>query len=103
MPPCCRSVTDGPGRASSSPKMHSSVSTPMPRSDRSGEPLDEVERRLGNLAPAMVDREGVAPVSDLHNLRHGGIASLPLVGGVRHRPWHRVVLLTFDDQKGPTV
>src|ERR1700729_218957 len=26
-----------------------------------GEPLDEVERRLGDLVPAVVDREGVAP------------------------------------------
>src|SRR5262249_35704112 len=28
--------------------------------DRLGEPVDEVERRLGGLAPAVVDREGVA-------------------------------------------
>jgi hypothetical protein len=29
-----------------------------PRGDRVGEPLDEVERRLGDLAPAVVDRDG---------------------------------------------
>src|SRR4026207_1862424 len=29
---------------------------------RSGEPLDEVERRVGDVAPAVVDREGVASV-----------------------------------------
>ena len=33
---------------------------------RLGEPLDEVERRLGDLAPAVVDREGVASARDLH-------------------------------------
>jgi hypothetical protein len=27
------------------------------RCNRSGEPFDEVERRLGDLAPAVVDRE----------------------------------------------
>jgi len=46
-----------------------------------GEPLDEVERRLSDLAPAVVDREAVAPVRDLHNLRHGGVAPSPLPGG----------------------
>src|SRR5262249_20234927 len=51
-----------------------------------GEPLDEVERRLGDLAPAVVDREQAASVRDLHYLRHPGVAPLPLVGGVRDRP-----------------
>ena len=51
----------------------------------------------------MVDREGVASVRDLHDLRHGGVAPLPLVGGVRDRPRHRVVLLALDDQQGAAV
>jgi hypothetical protein len=62
------------------------------------EPLDEVERRLGDLVPAVVDREGVASVRDLHDLRHCRVAPLPLVRGVRDRPRHRVVLLAVDDQ-----
>src|SRR5262245_35687434 len=74
-----------------------------PRHDRLGEPLDEVERRLGDLAPAVVDREGVASVRDLDDLRHGGVASLALVGGVRDRPRHRVVLLAVDDQQRTAV
>src|SRR2546427_10693272 len=72
-------------------------------SDRLGEPLDEVERRLGDLAPAAVDREGVASVRDLHDLRHGGIAPLPLGGGGRERPRHRVILLAPGDQPGAAV
>src|SRR4051794_17622296 len=62
-----------------------------------GEPLDEVERRLSDLPPAVVDGEGVAPVRHHHELRHGPVAPLPLVGGVRDRPRHRVVLLTLDE------
>src|SRR6516165_9995438 len=67
------------------------------------EPVDEVECRLGDLAPAMVDREGVAPVGNLHDLGHGGVAPLPLVGGVRDRPRHRVVLRAIDDQQRTAV
>ena len=51
--------------------------------------VEQVLRRLGDFAPAVVDRERVAPVRHLHDLRHGGIAPLPLVGGVRDRPRHR--------------
>jgi hypothetical protein len=65
-----------------------------------GKPFSEGERDLGDATPAVVDREGVAPVRDLHDLRHGGVAPLPLVGGVRDRPRHRVVLLAVDDQQG---
>src|SRR5262249_25677027 len=36
------------------------------------EPVDEVEGGLGDLAPAVVDGEGVAPVGDLHDLGYGG-------------------------------
>lgn len=52
------------------------------------EALDELARRLGDLAPAAVDREGVASVRDLDDLRHGGVPGSPLGGGVRDRPRH---------------
>src|SRR5262249_47490088 len=68
-------------------------------SNRLGELLDEVERGLGDLAPAVVDGERVAPVRDLDDFRHAGVAPLPLVGGVRDRPRHRVVLLAVDDEQ----
>src|SRR6187200_93669 len=68
-----------------------------------GEPLDEVEGGLGDLAPAVIDGEGVAAVRHLHDLRYGGIALLPLVGGVRDRPRHGVILLAVDDQQGSTI
>jgi len=71
--------------------------------DRLDEALDEVECRLGDLAPAVVDREGVPPVRDLHDLRHAGVAPLLLVGGVRDRPRHGVVLRAVDDQQGTAV
>ena len=40
----------------------------------------------GRPRASVVDREGVASVRDLHHFCHGGVAPLPLVGGVRDRP-----------------
>src|SRR5213594_509851 len=95
---CCTSKLISDGVLTKRPLDMSS-----PRSDRLDEPLNEVERRLGDLAPAVVDREGVAPVRHLHDLRHGGVAPLPLVGGVRDRPRYGVVLLAVNDQQGTAV
>ena len=67
------------------------------------EPLDEVECDLGHLAPAMVDRERVASVRDLDDLRDSRIVLLPLVRRVRDRPGHGVVLLAIDDQQRTPV
>src|SRR5215213_9998348 len=67
------------------------------------EPLDELERRLGDLAPAVVDRERVTSIRHLHDLGHAGVVPLPLVGGVRDRPRHGVILLAVDDQQGTAV
>src|SRR5262249_39223804 len=50
-----------------------------PRIDRLSEGLDEIECRVGNIGPAVIDREGVATVRHLHDLRHGPVAPLPLV------------------------
>ena len=58
-------------------------SRPPKSSNPLGKPLDEVERRTGHVAPAVVDREGVAPVRDLHDLRHGGVAPLALPEGAQ--------------------
>jgi hypothetical protein len=75
------SVTDAPllMRPGFAEALRAFCKASSPRSDRLGEPLDEVECRLGDLAPAVVDREGVAPVGDLRDLRDGGVAPLPLV------------------------
>ena len=42
------------------------------------EALDEGKSRVGHLAPAMVDGEGMAAVGDLHDLRHAGVVLLSL-------------------------
>ena len=70
-----------------------------PWSSGLGEALDEVERGLSHLLPAMVDRQRVAAVRDLLDLRDARVLALPLVGGVRDRPGNRVVLLAVDDQQ----
>src|SRR5688572_23595503 len=70
---------------------------------RLDEALDEVERGLGDLAPAVVDSEGMASVRDLRDLRHAGVGLLPLVGSVGDGPRHRVVLLALDDQQRTAV
>src|SRR5215218_4502223 len=59
------------------------------------EALDEIERGLCHLVPAVVNDERVAAVRHLHNLRHSWVAPLPLVGGIRDRPRHGVVLIAL--------
>src|SRR4051812_29037815 len=56
------------------------------RATRTDEPVDEVQRCLGDLAPPAVDRERVTPVRHLHDLRHCGVVALAGVGGGRERP-----------------
>src|SRR3954463_3893124 len=73
------------------------------RATRRGEPVDEVQRCVGHLAPPVVDRERVTPVRDLHDLRHCRVLALALVGGVRDRPRHGVVLLAVDDEQWASV
>src|SRR6188472_4535580 len=67
------------------------------------EALDEIECGLCDLPPAVVDGERVAAVGHLHDLGHTWVAALPLVGGVRDRPRHRVILLAIDDQQRTAV
>jgi hypothetical protein len=57
-------VADARRRAPSFAEAVRALRTSSLRSDRLGEPLNEVERRLGDLAPAVVDRKGVASVRD---------------------------------------
>src|SRR5262245_2131815 len=76
-----------------------SVRTSSPRTDRLGESLDEVECRLGDLLPAVVDGQRVAAVGHLLDLGDARVALLPLVGGVGDRPGNRVVLLPVEDQQ----
>src|SRR6516225_2197540 len=52
---------------------------------------DERQRRLCDLAPAVVDREGVAAVRHLQFLGHALVLLLALVRRVRDRPWDGVV------------
>jgi len=63
------------------------------------EPLDEVERGLGDLLPAVVDGQRVAAVGHLLDLGDARVALLPLVGRVGDRPGNRVVLLPVEDQQ----
>src|SRR5215218_964575 len=63
------------------------------------EPLDELERGLRDLLPAVVDGQRVAAVGHLLDLRDARVAFLPLVGGVGDRPGNRVVLLPVEDQQ----
>ena len=63
------------------------------------EPLDEVERGLRDLLPAVVNGERVAAVGHLLDLGDARVALLPLVGGVGDRPGNRVVLLPVEDQQ----
>src|ERR1041385_391051 len=79
----------------SSPLVCAFGKTSSPRADRLDESVDEVECRLGDLAPPVVDRERVASVRDLHDLRHGGGALLPPVGGGCGRPPGGGVLLAL--------
>src|SRR4051812_22732870 len=58
-----------------------------------GEAFDEVERRLGDLAPAAVDRQGVPAVGHAGDFGHSGIALLLLEGGLDDRPRNGVVSL----------
>src|SRR5215204_5202071 len=67
------------------------------------EALHECERRVGDLAPATVDRQRVAAIRDLLDLGDTRIALLPLVGGVRDRQGDRVVLIAVDDQERAAV
>src|ERR1700736_408419 len=52
-------------------------------------PLDELERGGGDFPPSTVDCQGVAPVWDLHDFGHSGVALLLLEGGVHDRPGDR--------------
>jgi len=66
--------------------------------DRRHETLDEFERLVGDLAPAVVDSERVASAGDLRNLGDALVVLLILVGGFGDRRWNGVVLLAGDDQ-----
>src|SRR5262245_44105228 len=70
---------------------------------RLGEALDELERGVGDLAPAAVDRQRVSAVRDLLDLGHALVALLPLERRVGDRPGDGVVLLAVDDQQRPAV
>src|SRR5260370_28622403 len=61
--------------------------------------LDECERRVGHLAPARVNDQGVPAVRKLHDFRHARVAFLLLVGSFSNRQRDGVVLYAFDDQK----
>src|ERR1700736_1347765 len=58
--------------------------------DRRHETLDEFERLVGDLAPAVIDGERGAPARDLRNLGHALIVLLILVGGFGDRRWNGV-------------
>src|SRR3984957_4964435 len=59
---------------------------------------DELERGLRHLAPAVVDGQRVPPALHLGYLGHVRVPLLLLVGGVRDRPGHGVVVAAADEQ-----
>src|SRR5215470_16191009 len=65
---------------------------------RSCEALDELERLLGDLPPAGVDRQRVAAARHLDDLGHALVALLLFVGRVRDRPGNRMVRIGRDDE-----
>src|SRR4051794_32279497 len=67
------------------------------------EPLEEVQRRLRDLLPAVIDRQRVTAVGHLLDLGDARVPLLPLVGGLGDRPRDGVVLLALDDQQRATV
>src|SRR5262252_4068254 len=74
-----------------------SSSSRCSRRDRC-EPLDELERLLGDLPPAGVDCQRVPAVRHLDDLGHALVAFLLFVGRVRDRPGNRMVRVGGDDQ-----
>jgi hypothetical protein len=73
------------------------------RSWRLGEPSDEAKCRFGDLAPTVIDREGVSASLDLDDLGHSLVALLVFVRRVGDRPRDGVVLLPGDDQQRSAV
>src|ERR1700710_907268 len=69
------------------------ASSPMAEILLFHEALDEVQCRVGDLAPPTVDRQGVPAAGDLDELRDPLVALLLLERRLGDRPWHRVVAL----------
>src|SRR5215204_7415351 len=65
------------------------------------EALHECERRVGDIAPATVDRQRVAAIRDLLDLGDTLVSPLPLEGRIGDRPWDRVVLVASTIRSGP--
>src|SRR3954453_20594462 len=63
----------------------------------SGEPLEELQGGVADLAPAAVNRQRVATVRNRFDLGYARVALLLVVGGAGDRPGDRVVLLAVDD------
>jgi hypothetical protein len=72
-------------------------------SSRLCEPSDEAKCRVGDLAPTVIDREGVSASLDLDDLGHSLVAVLVFVRRVSDRPGDGVVLLPGDDQQRSAV
>src|SRR4051812_31641033 len=92
-PPQARRIQNPPPRPAPTARRYEARSLDL------DEAPNERERRVGDLAPAAVDRERVPAVLDLDDLGHALVVLLLLVRGVRDRPRDRVVLLAGDDQE----
>jgi hypothetical protein len=84
--------------ATNNDDLHSASACGVARDRAHVEPLDELKRLLGDLAPAGVDRQRVPASRHLDDLGHALIAPLLFVGGVRDRPGDRLVRVGRDDQ-----
>ena len=70
---------------------------------RSDEAPHERASGLGDLSPAVVDRERVAASRHLNDVGLALVARLKLVGSVGQCRWHRVVLFARDDEQGSAI
>src|SRR5271166_7137667 len=97
------SLPSPPGQVMSSvrrPKFAAAANLSHPMSR---EPTDEGERGLGDVAPAVVDGQGVSSAGYLGELGHAGVVLLTLVFGVADGAGNGVVVLAGNDQQRSPV
>src|SRR5258705_11399181 len=67
------------------------------------EASNESERCVGNLAPAVVDRKGVASPGNFHDLGDAPVLLLLLERRVGDGPWHGVIHFAGNDEQRSAV
>src|SRR5215217_4045701 len=93
----------GPDPPAPAPAGRRAAATSAAAGSALDEPLDERERLVGGLTPAVVDDQRVPVAGDLLDLGHTRVVLLLLVGGVDDRRRDGVVPLAGDKQQRATV